>query len=227
MPGDEFSGEITLSEQLATYYAARAQEYERIYHKPERQSDLARLQRLIPAYFAGRDVLEIACGTGWWTQFIAPVARKVTATDINEETLAVARTKDLPAGRVTFATADVYNLPAHYTGFTGAFAGFWWSHMLRAERRGFIATLHRVLAPGAVVVALENLYVEGSSTPIAYVDADGNTFQRRKLDDGSQHDVLKNFPTEAELRADLGDLGTAVEYTALDYYWLFKYAVRS
>ena len=211
---------------LAAYYAARAREYERIYHKHERQADLARLKDLVPPYFTGRDVLEIACGTGWWTQFIAKTARKVTATDINEETLAIARAKDYPPDRVTLAVADVYKLPVHYAGFTGAFAGFWWSHMKRAERRGFIERLHNVLAPGAVVVALDNTYVEGSSTPIAYTDADGNSYQRRKLDDGSQHDVLKNFPTEAELRADLGDLGAEIEYIALEHYWVFKYVRR-
>ena len=215
-----------MSTQLADYYAARAQEYERIYDKPERQSDLARLKRLIPAYFTGRDVLEVACGTGYWTQFIAPAARKVTGTDVNPETLAIARTKDFPAGRVSLEVADAHRLYDRYSGYTGAFAGFWWSHLTRAERRGFLDALHRALAPGALVVMLDNAYVEGSSTPIAYVDAEGNSFQRRKLADGSQHDVLKNFPTESELQADLGARGEAVEYTALDYFWLFKYVVR-
>ncbi len=65
--------------ELCGYYAARAAEYERIYDKSERQADLARLRHLIPSYFVGRSVLEIACGTGYWTQFIAPAARKVTA----------------------------------------------------------------------------------------------------------------------------------------------------
>lgn len=215
-----------MSTGLAGYYAARAQEYERIYDKPERQADLARLKRLIPACFAGRDVLEIACGTGYWTQFIAPAARKVTATDINPETLAIARTKDFPADRVSLEIADAHRLYDRYSGYTGAFAGFWWSHLTRAERRGFLDALHRALTPGAVVVMLDNAYVEGSSTPIAYVDAEGNAFQRRRLADGSQHDVLKNFPTEAELRADIAGVGTAAEYTALDYYWVFKYVAR-
>ena len=217
---------ISPSAQLAAYYAARAQEYERIYVKPERQDDLARLRQLIPGYFTDRTVLEIACGTGYWTQFIAPVARKVTATDVNPETLAIAQTKAFPPGRVSLEVADVHRLPTHYTGFTGAFAGFWWSHLKRGERSAFLDTLHRALAPGAVVVFLDNLYVEGSSTPIAYVDAAGDSYQRRRLDDGSQHDVLKNFPTEAELRSDLGERGTAVEYTRLEYYWVFKYALR-
>ena len=212
---------------LTAYYAARATEYERIYSKPERQADLARLRELIPGHFFERNVLEIACGTGYWTYWIAQAARKTTAIDINPETLAVARSKDLPDGRVAFAVADVQNLPPEYTDYTGAFAGFWWSHMRRADCRSFLESLHRALRPGAVVVVLDNRYVEGSSTPIFHVDADGNAFQRRRLDDGSEHIVLKNFPTEAELRSEVRGIGTAVEYTALDYYWLLKYEVAA
>jgi hypothetical protein len=148
---------------------------------------------------------------------------KVTGIDINQETLDIAAAKPFPPGRVSLEVADVQRLGERYRGYTGAFAGFWWSHLRLSERRPFLDTLHGPLAPGAVVVFLDNAYVEGSSTPIAYADAEGNTFQRRKLADGSQHDVLKNFPTEAQLRADLCDCGTDVEYTALDYYWLLKY----
>jgi SAM-dependent methyltransferase len=211
--------------QLSAYYAARAEEYERIYDKPERQADLARLRHLIPNNFVGRSVLEIACGTGYWTQFISPVARDVTATDINPETLEIARSKNFPSARVRLEIADVYHLPPHYTGFTGAFAGFWWSHLRRTERRNFVESLHRALGPGAVVVALDNLYVQGSSTPVSHLDADGNSYQRRRLADGSEHIVLKNFPTEAELIAEISGNSTAVEYTALEYYWVLKYEV--
>src|SRR5688500_12670385 len=184
---------------LSHYYAARACEYEGIYDKPERQADLVRLKQLIPRYFVARDVLEIACGTGYWTQFIAPVARKITAIDINPETLAIARSKGLAGDRVSFEDADVGQLAPRYTGYTGAFAGVWWSHLLKADRRGFVQGLHSALRPGAVVVALDNTYVEASSTPISHVDAEGNSFQRRKLGDGTEHTVLKNFPTQAEL----------------------------
>ena len=76
---------------LETYYAQRAAEYEKIYHKPERQADLARMRNDIPALFKGARVLEIACGTGYWTPLIAAQAEAVTAIDFNEETLAIAR----------------------------------------------------------------------------------------------------------------------------------------
>ncbi len=212
---------------LPAYYAARAKEYERIYDKPERQADLARLRDLIPELLNDRTVLEIACGTGYWTQFIAPASRTITAIDINAETLEIARSKPYPPGRVSFDIADIYRLPPHYINFTGAFAGFWWSHVPRAGRRKFVASLHRALGPGAVVVALDNRYVAGSSTPISHVDAYGNAFQRRPLADGSEHIVLKNFPTEAELMAEIETISTGVRYTELEYYWLLKYEVAA
>ncbi len=211
--------------RLTAYYAARAAEYERIYHKPERQRDLQRLRALIPSYFAGRAVLEIACGTGYWTQFIAPVASRVTALDINEETLAIARAKALPPQRVQFEVADVHALYPRYQGFSGAFAGFWWSHLKRSERRAFFDTLHRALAPGAVVVLLDNLYVKGSSTPISHRDEEGNTYQTRALADGSRHVVLKNFPLEAELLNEAVESGARADYLALDYYWVLNYTL--
>ena len=211
---------------LAGYYAARAAEYERIYDKPERQADLAALRELIPRMLADRDVIEIACGTGYWTQHIAPTARAVTAIDINDETLEIARAKRYPPGRVNFEVADVYALAPRHEDYTGAFAGFWWSHVPVAGRRRFVEAIHRVLAPGAAVVILDNCYVPGSSTPISHVDADGNSYQRRALADGSEHVVLKNFPTEGALRAEIGDAATAIEYIELEYYWLLGYTLH-
>ncbi len=211
---------------LRAYYAARAAEYERIYAKPERQADLARLHALVPAHFAGRRVLEIACGTGYWTSLVAPVAAAVTATDATAEVLEIARTKPLPAGRVEFRLADAYALDAVPGRFDAAFAGFWWSHVPRQDLRRFLAGLHRRLEPGARVVLLDNRYVEGSSTPLARTDGDGNTYQRRRLEDGTEHEVLKNFPPAPEVRREIAAAGGGrVELLELPYYWVASYEV--
>jgi 2-polyprenyl-3-methyl-5-hydroxy-6-metoxy-1,4-benzoquinol methylase len=77
------------------YYAARAHEYERVYSKPERQAELQALKSTIPTFFAAKSVLEVACGTGYWTQYIARTAGTICATDLSEETLAVAKAKAL------------------------------------------------------------------------------------------------------------------------------------
>src|SRR6185436_16748370 len=184
-------------DNLAAFYARRAAEYERIYAKPERQADLALLRARIAALFSGRSVLEVACGTGYWTAVIAPQAKAITAIDAAEETLAIARSKQYPAGRVEFMQGDAYALPDGR--HDALFAGFWWSHVPLARLDAFLAGAARAVAPGAVVAFLENRYVEGSRTPLSRRDAEGNTYQTRKLDDGSTHEVLKNFPADREL----------------------------
>jgi ubiquinone/menaquinone biosynthesis C-methylase UbiE len=212
---------------IISYYAQRAAEYERIYDKPERQADLARLRSLVQHLFTGRDVLEIACGTGYWTEVVAPSAASVLALDINDEVLDIARAKTIDVRKVRFKRADIYALPAFPEVFTGALAVFWWSHIPKQRLGGFLRGLHRAFAPGTRVVFIDNLYVEGSSTPISHADADGNTYQTRKLDDGSTHEVLKNFPTEQELCATVADLACEARIELLKYYWMLSYVSKA
>jgi 2-polyprenyl-3-methyl-5-hydroxy-6-metoxy-1,4-benzoquinol methylase len=206
------------SPELVAYYRRRAAEYEAIYAKPERQADLAFLKHEIPNRFRGRRVLEIACGTGYWTELVAPVAARVVATDLAEEPMEIARAKRYK-GEVEFRMADAYALPSALGTFDAALAVFWWSHVPRQEIGAFLASLHARLEPGARVVLMDNRYVEGSSTPITEIDAHGNTYQLRLLGDGSGVRVLKNFPSEDELRAHLPGLC----YEPLEYYWLAEY----
>ena len=99
---------------LPEYYAQRAAEYEAIYRKPERQADLLTAAAFLQEIFNNRSVLEIACGTGYWTEAIARSAKNILATDINESVLDIARCKDYPRQNVIFETADLYRLkPEH------------------------------------------------------------------------------------------------------------------
>lgn len=208
---------------LLEYYARRAAEYERIYAKPERQADLARLRARLAELLAGRHVLELACGTGWWTQAIASHAAAVTALDANEEVLAIARAKRYSPGRVSFGVGDCYAPPDFGRRHDALLAAFWWSHVPLAGLDTFLRGAERALAPGALLVFIDNRYVEGSSTPLARRDADGNTYQLRLLDDGSLHEVLKNFPDAHELRARAGAGARGVRVEWFDYYWLLAY----
>ena len=69
---------------MVEYYARRAAEYEDVYRKPERQSDLVRLTERLAAAFPGMDVLEVACGTGYWTRRLAKSARRIVASDVSD-----------------------------------------------------------------------------------------------------------------------------------------------
>jgi demethylmenaquinone methyltransferase/2-methoxy-6-polyprenyl-1,4-benzoquinol methylase len=210
---------------MADYYAKRAEEYERIYAKPERQEDLRRLREFLERALGGRDVLEIACGTGYWTEVIARSAASVLATDLNEDVLRVARRKLIDPQKVMFRREDAYALPSLEARFTGGLAAFWWSHVPRSRLQSFIAGFHRQFARGAKIVFVDNVYVEGSSTPISRKDPLGDTYQIRKLDDGSTYEVLKNFPTEHELRGAVQGVGNEAQIEFLQYYWTLSYLV--
>ena len=175
--------------------------------------------------FGGRDVLEIACGTGYWTGFVAMRAASVLATDVNEEVLELARRKTYPRDNVSFARLDIYSREDFPHPFDAGLAAFWWSHVPRQSQGRFIEHFHRRLQPGAVVVLLDNRYVEGSSTPLARTDEHGNTYQTRTLDDGTRYEVLKNIPDESELTGALGNSALALEYVELDYFWYVSYRV--
>jgi len=211
-------------DSMAAYYAKRAAYYERVYFKPERQADLREMEAWMPEPFAGRRVLEIACGTGWWTPHGAARAAHWRATDLNPETMAVAQSKTMPAGVVQFQTVDAYSLAElGAERFDAAFAGCWWSHVPLDRLRAWLDTLHARLLPGAVVVMLDNCFVAGSSTPVSRADDAGNTYQLRALDDGSTQEVLKNFPTPAQAFAVLGPRARDPQWIAFDHYWVLQY----
>ena len=225
--GDAATWSRDYDAMMRDYYRRRAPEYETTYARPERQADLAVLREHVATRFTGRRVLDVACGTGYWSQHLARTAQSLTGVDINDAVLAVARGKRLqtPGGAAQFIEADAYALDESLGCFDAAFVGFFWSHVPRSRLARFIDNLHARLAPGARVLILDNDYVEGSSSPIAFVDGEGNAWQQRPLSDGTLHDVLKNFPTRGELMDRLAHRADFTHWWRLDYYWLYEYRV--
>ena len=212
--------------QMQSYYAARASEYDKVYLKPERQANLRQMEAWLTGVLAKRSVLEIACGTGYWTQFYAPVAANVVAIDGAEETLRIAESR-VQTPNVRFLGGDAYKLPTLDGSFDGAFAGFWWSHIPLRRVAEFLNGLHTALQPGAKIVFFDNRFVPSSSTPLSERDADGNTYQLRKLEDGSTHRVLKNFPRREDLLAAVASHADVCEHREWDYFWALEYTLRS
>lgn len=211
-----------MKNDLTEYYARRAAEYEAIYRKPERQRDLLAAAAVLQEIFKNRSVIEIACGTGYWTEIIARSAKNILATDINAEVLDIARRKDYPHRNVAFEMADLYRLKPEHTA-EALFGGFIWSHIKKSGLPAFIDTANGLVQPGGTVVFIDNCYVPGSSTAIAEQDAEGNTYQHRKLQNGDVYAVLKNFPAKAEIEALLRGRAHNIRHIDLTYFWIVAY----
>lgn len=170
-------------------------------------------------------MLEVACGTGYWTRCIADSARRVHATDLASQPLAIARAKN-SLHSVSFSEADAFDLPDRLGSFDAAFAGFWFSHVPIARRSKFLASLHRRLHVGSLVVWIDNTRVQQELFPISERDAAGNTYQTRTLSDGSSHRVLKNFPSAAELADLVAPMAAVSIYQEMQHFWLLEYEFR-
>jgi SAM-dependent methyltransferase len=221
---------LMISDQLAKYYALSAPIYEQVYDRPERQEDLEELHEKLLEVLRGHKVLEIACGTGYWTETVAASAASVHATDINPEMLSLASNRGLDVTKVQFGLADAFDLPASIAAdegsgvgkFTACFAGFWWSHVKREDQERFLAHLRARLGKDVLLVLIDNTYVEGSSGTIARTDVEGNTYQIRTAVDGRRYEVLKNFPSDSTLRKKIGSSVREIRILRLEYYWLLS-----
>jgi ubiquinone/menaquinone biosynthesis C-methylase UbiE len=214
-----------MTTEMADYYDRRAAEFESIYARPERQSDLERLRAWLAGEVRGRTLLEVACGTGYWTRVAAVAAKAIVATDFNPAPLEIARTKSAGPS-VRFEQADAFALPDYGLPFDAGMAHFWWSHVPKADQQRFLTHFTARLAPGAKLLMIDNNFVPGSSTPIARTDADGNTYQVRMLKSGEEYEILKNFPSDADLQQALQDRCGSVTITQLPHYWAVSATLR-
>ena len=190
---------------MEEYYRRRAEEFEAVYDRadPARRAEIKRLSQAAQEALRGRRVLEVACGTGYWTRLVSQTAREITATDSVEEVLNVARRKTYRCP-VTFRLEDAYRLSYEAEAFDGGLANFWFSHLPRHRVDRFIAGFHRTLRPQASVFLADNVLVPDVGGELISRAGDDNTYRRRTLRDGSEHVIIKNYYSVEDLGAIFG-----------------------
>jgi 2-polyprenyl-3-methyl-5-hydroxy-6-metoxy-1,4-benzoquinol methylase len=216
-----------MNQDLSTYYNQRAAEYDKIYLNPNEQEDLLSASAFFQEVFSNKTVLEIACGTGYWTERIAKTATSVFATDINQSVLDIAKAKPINE-KVSFAVADMYHFTSEQK-YEVIFGGFIWSHILLQDLDNLLDKLNDLLVPNGELVFIDSHPVEHShhdKKRITRTDDFGNTFQNRQLENGTAHEVLKNFPTRDFLVQKLSRIGTEISFLNLKHYWIVRCKVK-
>jgi SAM-dependent methyltransferase len=209
-----------ITEQAAQFYANSASNHDRIYDKPELQEELDWLRERIISVLEGHKVLELACGTGFWTRDIMYTAKSVLATDINPEMIAMAKLRALDPAIVSYRVVDAFDLPADLGDITAVFIGFWWSHIKREQQERFLGKLRAAFGKDLVLVLADDCYVEGHSNTIARTDLEGNTYQIRTAQDGQRYELVKCYNTDSYLRKKLATSAREIKLKRGDYYWL-------
>jgi ubiquinone/menaquinone biosynthesis C-methylase UbiE len=212
LPGDD----------LIAYYSARAREYENIYHRddPVRQAELAKLGTELDYAVTSKSVIELACGTGYWTERIDRVTTSVLAVDASTEMLEMAGTKKL-SQNVEFLQKDVLKIGYLNRHFDAAVANFWISHVPLDLLPDHIQDIANLLRAEGVLFIADNVYQPGVGGEFTGSEGELDTYKVRTNSDGSTWKVLKNYHTRSQLEAlltplfhiDLIHFGTC-------YWWL-------
>jgi demethylmenaquinone methyltransferase/2-methoxy-6-polyprenyl-1,4-benzoquinol methylase len=185
----------------ADYYRRRAGEYDATAYG-DVVAARARIARLIAEMRPTGTVLEIACGTGLWTEALATVAETLTAIDVAPEAVAIARDR-VGSNKVRFEVADVFSWKTA-EHFDVIFFSAWLSHVPRSHFEQYWQILRGLLAEsGRVLFIDEPVELRDKETYLP----DDDEIVVRQLQDGSEYRIVKNFIAPQQLERRLRELG--------------------
>jgi ubiquinone/menaquinone biosynthesis C-methylase UbiE len=209
------------NDEIEKYYRARAPEYEQVHYRddPQRQKELRNEAAFLRRLATGKRVLELACGTGFWTKIMSDTAATITAVDIASEMLRVARKKEFNCP-VTFLEADMFELSLDDRPFDMVALGFWVSHQPKQELEYLFRVVRAPLTrSGSIWMMDNNPPAEGLSMESVRVDEHGNNFKRRFLSNGTEYVILKNYFSRDDLAACFQPRFQIKSIRYNKYYW--------
>jgi ubiquinone/menaquinone biosynthesis C-methylase UbiE len=208
-----------LQEQIA-YYRARAQEYDESLYLTGRfaneekdenlEREFALIDEALRAHPPVQSVLELACGTGIWTQALLAVGQSITAVDASPEMLDINR-KKIASPRVRYVCADLFEWKPDRQYDLVMFA-FWLSHVPPDRLDSFLERVCRAVRPGGSIFMADEP-AKGS---------DDGIYQPRKLHNGQEFTIVKVYYNPASIQNKLVQHGftAVIQYTGSYFFYL-------
>jgi demethylmenaquinone methyltransferase/2-methoxy-6-polyprenyl-1,4-benzoquinol methylase len=183
--------------------------------------EVARLEDALREFDPGAGkVLELACGTGQWTERLAALSENITAVDASTEVLDENRKRNLRG--VRYLQADLFTWEPDKK-YDVVFFSFWLSHVPSERFAQFWDLVQRALAPGGRVFFIDNL--PGEAHPERRW-VDDETVVRR-LSNGSEFQVWKVLYEPADLVTELSRLGWNAVCESVGEFFLWGEATRA
>ncbi len=209
------------NDNMEQYYRRRAPEYEQIYYRdnPVRRGELKDEAQRLAELVRGKKVLELACGTGYWTEIMSQSAASITASDLAPEMLVEAQKKEFGCP-VSFVQANMFEQPFGKSCYDIVAVGFWFSHQPKQEYDAYFDAIEKPLRPGGRIWMIDNNPAAEGGLPITcHVDEQGNNYKERSLSNGDTYRVLKNYFERADLEAIFGSRFSLESLIHQKYYW--------
>jgi demethylmenaquinone methyltransferase/2-methoxy-6-polyprenyl-1,4-benzoquinol methylase len=216
------------------YYEHRAPEYDDVWFRRGPYDlgaegnrrwfeETARLEAAVDALDASGVVLELACGTGIFTQRLAPRARRLIAVDAAASTLEINRRR-VADSSVEYVHGDLFEWdPPDGLHFDLIFFAFLISHIHPARFEEFWSRLASWAAPGGRIFFCDDVAGAESrpSNPGEAVEDGPDFAHRRRLLDGREYTIVKVFHRPDGLTSALSSLGwdADIRTTGPEFYY--------
>jgi SAM-dependent methyltransferase len=174
--------------------------------------------QLIDAFAPAGDVLELACGTGWWTKDIVRHARTLTCVDGSSRMIERNRQAIGERENVRYIEADIFGwIPDR--AYDAVLFSTWLSHVPFDRFDAFWGLVRRCLGPGGRIAFIDEDDRGGRNEETTVVD--GVPVATRTLADGRSFDIVKVFWRPDELEARLQSSGWDIEVRPVGETYLF------
>lgn len=215
-----------LQEQIA-YYRARAPEYDEWFLRrgrydmgPELNArwrlEVDTVRKSLEVFAPRGDVLELAGGTGIWTQQLALFADDLLVIDASPEALRINRER-VQDPRVRYLEADIFAWEPDCL-YDVVFFGFWLSHVPPDLFGPFWSSVRGCLRPGGRVFFVDNLRPSTTAPDHVIVE---EPVTMRELNDGRRFQIYKVWYAPDDLREQLSQLGWRADIRATPNYFIF------
>jgi len=220
---------------MKTYYQQRASEYDEWFYRQGRYDRgleanarwFAEADEVFASFDACSltgDVLELAPGTGIWTQRLAQIASTVTAVDASPEMIEINRVK-VHSARISYQLADLFTWKPERT-YDAVFFGFWLSHVPLERLDNFLQSVAAMLHPGGKVFFVDGRREQTSTAINHQLPAAESQVMTRVLNDGRSFEIVKNFYDPVELTERCRYAGLDVVVRETETYFLYGYGTH-
>jgi len=207
-------------EEQKHYYRERASEYDEWFYRLGRYDrgpgwnhrwveEVKTLQRAVVGLGGFESILELACGTGIWTEALTAMTGDLTAIDASAEVIEINRGK-IGRTAIKYLQCDIFEWQPERQ-YDLVFFAFWLSHVPPGQLATFLKTVYSAVKPGGQVFAIDSLPYEQSADQM---------YQTRKLKDGREFRIVKIYYDPSTLKATLEQHGFRADVrTTGEFFW--------
>lgn len=222
-------------QQQITYYSARAEEYDEWLYRTGRYdrgeeinqrwfNEAIVVRTALYQIGAVENILELACGTGIWTQEILNLGKQITALDASQEVIEINRRK-LGATNIEYRQVDLFSWQPD-AEYDLVFFSFWLSHVPPTLVDSFLAKVSKSVRVGGQVFIIDSRFEPTSTAKNHILENDGDIYITRKLNNEQEFKIVKIFYQPEELRDKLTQVGFHAEVKVTDNYFIYANGIK-